>query len=187
MLFRSVRRRQLRLCRRTAGLGELRHGDRCPDRPADDRPDHGERRPGDRQPRNRKRDDIELHEVIKKLTDLMSETFIAKRRRTHPRYANAFIVSAIIEKKSSYSDAEPYPHVHALMSVRKEFAPKVDAFIGTNTLKQLPRIDRVLTKTIRTSDLQRAIDSEKSHSVDKWINYFLKYHSVDDPVLMFKL
>ena len=138
------------------------------------------------QPRNRKRDDIELHEVIKKLTDLMSETFIAKRRRTHPRYANAFIVSAIIEKKS-YIDAEPYPHVHALLSVREEFAPKVDAFIGTNTLKKLPRIDRVLPKTIRTSDLQRAIDSEKSHSVDKWVLYFLKYHSVDDPVLMFKL
>ena len=120
----------------------------------------------------------------------MSETFIAKRRRTHPRYANAFIVSAIIEKKSSYSDAEPYPHVHALLSVREEFAPKVDAFIGTNTLKQLPRIDRVLPKTIRTSDLQRANESDdpkKPHSVDKWVLYFLKYHSVDDPVLMFKL
>lgn len=138
------------------------------------------------QPRNRKRDEIELHNVMKKLTDLMCETFIAKRRRKHYKYFNSFIITAIIEKKS-YADAEPYPHVHALLSVKEEFAPKVDSYCGTNTLKQLPRIDRVLPKTIRTSDLQRAINSEKSHSVDKWINYFLKYHSVDDPVLMFKL
>jgi hypothetical protein len=135
------------------------------------------------QPRHKNRTEEECAKIMNALFKIMCETFVSKRR--YKEMNSQITLTALLESQSK-KDNERHAHYHALLSISRKFAPNVDDFCYPNSLKKLHRIEKVLPRVIKTSDLQRAIDDVQQHSVERWNAYILKNHHSESSLLLFK-